>query len=137
MKIAKWILVVAGTLVAVFLVGAALITPTYKVERSATINAPAARIYSLISDPKAWVRWTVWNQREPNMKMAFSGAPAGQGAKWEWEGKDGKGNMEFTAAEPDRSITYRLGFTSPSSFSVAFKRVVGCSPSWFRLQAQA
>ncbi|ATE65820.1 helix-turn-helix transcriptional regulator [Rhizorhabdus dicambivorans] len=36
-----------------------------------------------------------------------------------------------------KEISYRLGFTSPSSFSVAFKRVVGCSPSWFRLQAQA
>ncbi|KRB81447.1 hypothetical protein ASE00_15850 [Sphingomonas sp. Root710] len=36
-----------------------------------------------------------------------------------------------------KEITYRLGFTSPSSFSVAFKRVVGCSPSHFRLQAQA
>jgi len=36
-----------------------------------------------------------------------------------------------------KEITYRLGFTSPSSFSVAFKRVVGCSPSHFRLHAQA
>lgn len=35
-----------------------------------------------------------------------------------------------------KEITYRLGFTSPSSFSVAFKRVAGCSPSHFRLQAQ-
>jgi len=34
MKAVQWILVVAGALLAVFLVGAALITPTYKVERS-------------------------------------------------------------------------------------------------------
>ncbi|KQX23552.1 MULTISPECIES: helix-turn-helix transcriptional regulator [unclassified Sphingomonas] len=36
-----------------------------------------------------------------------------------------------------KEITYRLGFTSPSSFSVAFKRMVGCSPSQFRTQARA
>lgn len=36
-----------------------------------------------------------------------------------------------------KEITYRLGFTSPSSFSVAFKRLVGCSPSQFRSQAHA
>lgn len=117
MRVLKWILIVFGGLAAVFLVGAALISPTYRVERTTTINAPAAKVYALISDPKAWTRWTVWNQREPNMKMAFSGAPSGQGAKWEWEGKDGKGNMEFTAAEPDKSITYRLGFVEMNMFS--------------------
>jgi len=117
MKIVKWILGIVGFLVAVFLIGAVMITPTYKVERSTVINAPAPKVYGLISDPKAWVRWTVWNQREPYMKMAFTGAPAGQGAKWEWEGKDGKGNMEFTAAVYDKSITYRLGFVEMNMVS--------------------
>jgi uncharacterized protein YndB with AHSA1/START domain len=117
MRVAKWILIVVGLLVAVFFIGAALITPTYKVERNTVINAPAPKVYALISAPKEWVRWTVWNQREPNMKLAFSGAAAGQGARWDWEGKDGKGNMEFTAAEPDKSITYRLGFVEMNMFS--------------------
>lgn len=31
-----------------------------------------------------------------------------------------------------KEITYKLGFTSPSSFSVAFRRIVGCSPTEFR-----
>jgi uncharacterized protein YndB with AHSA1/START domain len=87
------------------------------VERSTVINAPAPKVYALIADPKAWVRWTVWNQREPGMKMAFSGAAAGQGAKWEWEGKDGRGSMEFTGAQPDESIAYRLGFVEMNMFS--------------------
>lgn len=117
MKIAKWIAVVVGLLVAVFFIGAALITPSYKVERNTVIKAPAPKVYALVSDPRAWVRWTVWNQREPDMKMAFSGAPSGQGAKWEWEGKDGKGDMEFTAAEPGKSITYRLGFVEMNMVS--------------------
>ena len=117
MRVLKWILLVTGALVVVFLVGAALITPTYRVERSTTINAPPAKVYALIADPKAWTRWTVWNQREPDMKMAFSGAPSGQGAKWEWEGKDGKGSMEFTGAVPDKSVTYRLGFVEMNMFS--------------------
>lgn len=118
MRIAKWILVGVGALVAVFLVGAALITPTYRVERATTINAPPAKVYALVADPRAWTRWTVWNRREPDMKIAFSGPPSGQGAKWEWEGKDGKGSMEFTAAQADRSITYRLGFVDMNMFSI-------------------
>jgi uncharacterized protein YndB with AHSA1/START domain len=110
MKVVKWMLIVVVGLVAVFLVGAMLITPTYKVERGIVINAPAKKIYPLVADPKAWKRWSIWDQREPNMKVAYSGAPAGQGAKWAWESKDGKGSMEFTAAEPDKSLRYLLTF---------------------------
>ena len=117
MRVVKWIAIVVGVLVAVFFLGAVMIDPKYKVERSTTINAPAPKIYALISDPKAWTTWTVWNRREPNMKIEFSGAPSGQGAKWAWEGKDGKGNMEFTAAQPDRSVTYRLGFVEMNTSS--------------------
>ena len=117
MRVAKWILIVAGTLVAVFFVGAALLPSTYRVERVATIDAPPAKVYALIAEPKAWTQWTVWNRREPNMKMEFSGAASGQGARWAWEGRDGKGTMEFTAAEPDKSIRYRLGFVEMNMYS--------------------
>ena len=110
MRTIKWFFVLALVLAIVFVVGALLISPTYRVERTATINAPAAKIYPLIAAPKNWPQWTVWNRREPDLKMAFSGAPSGKGAKWAWEGKDGKGEMEFTDAEADRLVRYRLAF---------------------------
>lgn len=134
MKILKRILTIVAALAVVFFAGAILIPPTYRVERVATIDAPAAKVYPLIAEPKAWQRWTVWNQREPGMKVAFSGAAAGQGAKWEWEGKDGKGSMEFTAAVPDRSITYRLGFVEMNMYSTGALTLVpegnGTRISW-------
>ena len=117
MRTIKWFFVLALVLAIVFVVGALLISPTYRVERTATINAPAAKIYPLIAAPKAWPQWTVWNRREPDLKMAFSGAESGKGAKWEWEGKDGKGIMQFTEAEPDRAIRYRLEFPEMSMTS--------------------
>jgi hypothetical protein len=100
-KILKWTLAVVGLLVVVFLAGAMLIDPKFKVERSATINAPAAKIYPLIAEPKSWPKWTVWNKRDPYMKLTFAGPESGKGAKWAWESKsEGNGNMEFTAADP-------------------------------------
>lgn len=110
MKIAKWIAIAAAVLVGVFLAGAALLPSAYKVERTATINAPAAKIYPLIAEPKSWPRWTVWNQREPDLRMTFSGEPAGKGAKWAWVGRDGPGTMEFTDAEQDKAVHYALAF---------------------------
>ena len=117
MRVVKWILIVVGGLAAIFFVGAALITPTYKVERSTTINAPAAKVYPLVADPRAWKRWAIWDVREPDMKVAYSGAPAGQGAKWEWDSKEGKGSMEFTAAVPGQSLAYRLTFVDMNMVS--------------------
>ena len=117
MKAIKWIAIVFGGLVAIFLVGAALMPSSYRVERVASINAPPAKIYALVADPKAWKRWSIWDVREPDMKVVYSGAPAGQGAKWAWDSKEGKGSMEFTAAVPDQSLTYRLTFVDMNMVS--------------------
>ena len=110
MRIAKWILVVAGVLATVFLVGAALMPSAYKVERAITINAPAGKIYPLIAAPRAWPAWAIWFERERDMKVSFSGAESGQGAKWQWSSKEGSGQMEFTRAEPGKVVEYTLAF---------------------------
>jgi uncharacterized protein YndB with AHSA1/START domain len=111
MKVLKWTLGVLGALVVVFLAGAMLIDPKFRIERSATIAAPPERIYPLVAEPRSWPKWTVWNKRDPYMKLTFEGPASGKGAKWAWESKtEGNGHMEFTAAEPDKSITYALAF---------------------------
>ena len=111
MKVLKWIVIgVAGLAVVLTLIGF-LLPSTFRVERSAEIRAPAEKVYALIEDPRAWARWTAWNQRDPQMKMTYSGAPGGQGAKWSWESKtEGNGAMEFTRADPGKMVEYRLSF---------------------------
>jgi uncharacterized protein YndB with AHSA1/START domain len=111
MRALKWALGVVAALAVVFLAGAMLIDPRYRVERSTTINAPAAKIYPLIAEPRSWPKWTVWNKRDPYMKMTFAGPESGRGAKWAWESaSEGSGNMEFTADDPGKAITYALAF---------------------------
>jgi uncharacterized protein YndB with AHSA1/START domain len=111
MKVIKWLLIVI-VIVAVGLVGVGLLLPSkFRVERSTTINAPAEKIYGLVADPKAWGRWTVWNKRDPAMKIAYSGPPSGVGAKWSWESKtEGNGIMEFTRADPPKVVEFNLSF---------------------------
>jgi uncharacterized protein YndB with AHSA1/START domain len=110
----KWLkrIVLALVLIVVAFVGIGFILPSaFRVERSVTIAAPADKVYRLISAPAQWKSWTVWNQRDPAMQITYGGPAEGAGAKWSWQSKtEGNGEMEFTAVEPDRSLTYRLSF---------------------------
>ena len=111
MKILKWLVVVVASLAVLLTLVGFLLPSKFRVERSTEIRAPAEKVYALVQDPREWAKWTVWNQRDPQMTMSFSGAPSGQGAKWSWQSKsEGNGAMEFTRAEPSKLIEYRLSF---------------------------
>ena len=110
----RWFKRIALTLVAivVLLLGIGLILPsTFKVQRSIDVSAAPDKIYPLIADPREWKKWSAWNARDPAMKIAYSGPPAGSGAKWTWESaSEGKGEMTFTAAVPNQRVDYALYF---------------------------
>jgi hypothetical protein len=76
---------------------------------------PPADIYPIIADFHRWPEWSPWEGMDPSMKKSVSGAPAGKGAVYEWEGnsKVGKGRMEITDAAAPRSITIKLDFLKP------------------------
>jgi uncharacterized protein YndB with AHSA1/START domain len=94
------------------LLGVGLLLPSqFKVQRSIEIAAPASRVYPLIAAPAAWKKWSVWNQRDPAMKVEYAGPAAGSGARWTWQSaSEGNGAMEFVDAVPDQRIGYRLSF---------------------------
>jgi uncharacterized protein YndB with AHSA1/START domain len=110
----KWLIRIIGglaALVAVLLAVGFVLPAQFKVQRVAQIAAPAEKVYALIADPREWKRWGVWSQRDPAMKMDYSGAPSGAGAKWSWQSaSEGNGAMEFTAAVPPERVAYLLTF---------------------------
>jgi uncharacterized protein YndB with AHSA1/START domain len=110
----RWLLriVVTLILVVVILAGVGFLLPSrYHVERSVEIGAPSAKVYALLVDPHEWKRWTIWNQRDPGMKVEYAGPQSGAGAKWSWESKtEGTGNMEFTEVRQDELVAYKLNF---------------------------
>jgi len=126
----KWIKRGMGTVVllVIFFAGVGFVLPSgFKVERSIEIGAPAQRVYGLISDPREWKRWSIWNQRDPAMQIVYSGAPSGEGASWAWKSKsEGSGAMEFNEAIENAGITYRLSF---HEFDMESKGQIGISPT--------
>ena len=111
MKIVQWTLAVIGA-IALVVVGAGLFIPSsFSVQRSIEINAPPKKIYDLIVEPKKWQQWSVWTQRDPNMRITYSGPPFGMGAKWSWVSKsEGSGSMQLTRVEPDKRVEYSIFF---------------------------
>lgn len=108
------IAVIIAVIVAAILILAAMKPDTFVVQRSVLINAPAAKIYSLIDDYRNWGSWSPYEKLDPAMKRKFSGAPNGPGSIYEWEGNKniGSGRMEILEASPSR-ISIKLDFLAP------------------------
>jgi uncharacterized protein YndB with AHSA1/START domain len=89
--------------------------PTFRIERSADINAPAARVFALINNFREWERWSPWEKLDPTMKKTFSGSAEGPGAVYAWSGnsKAGEGQMTLLSSTPGEHISIELKFIRP------------------------
>ena len=108
------------TSIIVFLIGIAYLLPNeYGVTRSIMIKASPEKIFPYLVTPKEWTKWSVWNQRDPNMLMTYNGIPSGQGASWTWQSKSqGNGSMTFTQIAENVSIKYELQFEGMGKASI-------------------
>ena len=111
MKILKWLVLAVLGLIALLVIGGYALSPRFVVTRNIVIDAPVDKVYALVVDPRSWKRWSIWNQRDPQMQIEYSGPPSGVGAKWSWKSKsEGDGAMTFTIAEPNRRVGFDLYF---------------------------
>lgn len=87
----------------------------FAVRRSADIRAPADKVFSLINDFREWPKWSPWEKLDPNLKRTLSGAEAGRGSVYEWQGdkRVGAGRMEILDSVPHSRIDINLSFLKP------------------------
>jgi uncharacterized protein YndB with AHSA1/START domain len=109
------LVIVLAVAIAIVLILAATKPDTLRIERSATINAPAERIFSVLSDFHQWTGWSPWEHKDPALKRSYSGAERGKGAIYGWEGnKDvGTGRMEILEASAPSKLAIKLDFFKP------------------------
>lgn len=105
------LLVVVGVVLAL----ATMKPATFIIERSTTIQAPADKVFALLSDFRQWGQWSPWEQKDPAMQRTFGATSAGLGATYAWVGnKDvGQGSMAITAAAPATRVVIALDFVKP------------------------
>jgi hypothetical protein len=109
------IVAVIAFAVAIVLILAIRKPDAFRVQRVATIKAPAESIFSLINDFHRWGSWSPWENKDPAMKRTFSGADRGKGAVYAWDGNKnvGSGRMEILDTSVSSKIVIKLDFFKP------------------------
>ena len=115
LKILAIIGVVVVVAIAAILIYAATKPNSFRVERTATMNAPAEKIFPYIDGLKRWAEWSPYEGRDPEMKRAYSGPESGKGAIYEWDGNKnvGTGRMEILNSTPPHKVVIKLDFLKP------------------------
>ncbi|HEY6064492.1 MAG TPA: SRPBCC family protein, partial [Chitinophagaceae bacterium] len=94
-----------------------LLMPTkQKIERSITINAPAALIYQQLIKLENFNKYSVWSQRDSAVKYTMTGTDGTVGASTSWTGDpeiSGDGKIEIASLEENKMIRHKLHFTKP------------------------
>jgi uncharacterized protein YndB with AHSA1/START domain len=114
LKIIATSLAIIVVLVVVVAAYAATQPDHFTVQRSASIKAPAEKIFSLISDLHAFNSWNPFDKQDPNIKGSYSGPAAGNGARYAFEsGKAGTGSLEIVDTAAPSRVTMRLLMSRP------------------------
>ena len=109
------IAVVLAIAIAIILILAATKPDTFRVQRAATVKAPLEKIFPLINDFHQWGTWSPYENKDPAMTRSYSGAAAGKGAVYAWEGNKnvGSGRMEILDSSAPTKIVIKLDFFTP------------------------
>jgi uncharacterized protein YndB with AHSA1/START domain len=109
------IAILLALVIGVILILAAAKPSSFSVRRTAAVNAPAEKIFAVISDFREWRGWSPWENRDPGMKRTYEGSERGKGAVYAWDGNKnvGAGRMEILEATTPSKILIKLDFIKP------------------------
>ena len=116
MQILKNILLVIIGIVVLILVVAIFVPKEYAVERAITVDLPASEVFEYVVLLKNQDNYSVWAQKDPNMKKTFTGEDGTVGFISAWDSEDeevGRGEQEIIKIEQNFSVDYELRFYEP------------------------
>lgn len=101
--------------VVALLVYAASRPDSFRIERSAVIQAPPEKIFPHINSFQRWSAWSPWEKVDPALSRSFAGPDQGVGAIYGWKGNKevGEGRMEIVESAPPGRIVIRIDFQVP------------------------
>ena len=87
----------------------------FRVERSATIAAPASALFEQVNNHHNFSKWNPFLALDPNVKNTFSGPDSGVGAVCAWDGNSdiGAGSSTITESTPGELVRMRMDWIRP------------------------
>lgn len=113
MRIIKYIFFGLLVLTGLLLLISVFLPKQVHVERSETIKAEAAVIYSLVNNPKTYNDWMPWNKMDKAMQIAFTGPQTGVGAGYSWKSEKrevGSGSLRITENSENEFVKLAMDF---------------------------
>lgn len=110
-------------LIAAFVVTGYLLPKQVHVERSITIERPAAMMFEMLNGYRYFNEWSPWAKRDPNAKFTVSGPESGVGARISWVGEPqlvGSGWQQIVASKPYEQINIKLDFDAQGVADTGF-----------------
>lgn len=114
-KIILGVLAVVMIAIAGLVVAIMMQPDTYRVVRTASINAPSEKVFAQVNDFRKWDAWSPWAKIDPAMKVTYGGPPSGVGSTYHWVGNDevGEGKMTIKESHPSNHLKIDLEFIKP------------------------
>ncbi|MEM1377084.1 MAG: SRPBCC family protein [Pseudomonadota bacterium] len=98
-----------GAVTVAALVALPYVLPSSKtVERTATINAPAEKVFALVASNEGFQTFNPYKLKDENLKITMHGPSHGIGSGFAFDGKEGKGTQTIIAMEENKSVTMQL-----------------------------
>ena len=129
MKILQWILIGLLALFLLIGLGGYLLPATGEVERSVTIEAPAAAVYDVVSDLQQFNDWSPWANIDPNTEFEIVGTGVGSSMSWTSEDPSvGSGKMTISGLQPNERVDMDLDF-GPDGVATSYVALDGANGS--------
>jgi effector-binding domain-containing protein len=106
----KKTLAALGAILAATVVIGFFLPRTAHVERSITLEAPPATVFTVLNGFGQFQKWSPWAELDPQAQTTFEGPANGLGAKMSWSGNAdaGTGSQEIIESTPFSRIRIRL-----------------------------
>ncbi len=87
----------------------------FRIQRTATIDAPCDVVFAIINNLHRFNEWSPYERLDPNMKKTYEGPAAGPGASYAWSGNNqaGEGRLTIVESIPGELVSMALQFTRP------------------------
>lgn len=111
----KKILIGLAAVIAILGIVIALQPGSFRVERSATLDASPADLFAQVNDHRKFARWNPWMDLDPHVINTYTGPESGVGAACSWKGNRniGAGSSTIIESKPNELVRMRMDWKEP------------------------